>query len=131
MNPSTFRISTPTAPRDPAADVAVIRDVFGLEPTSAVLAEITQASQKTLHRAARGTAIRPREHVQIVADLAIEIRDMMFADPTWTDDRRRAMREWLDSGEIEFDGQIYSPRDVLADDALARRALTELRAQLG
>jgi hypothetical protein len=63
-----------------------------------------------------------------VADFAREVRDHMFADPTWTTKRARAMRRWLEEGEIEMDGVIRRPVDVLSDDLLARRALAELES---
>ena len=131
MMASPMTISTPAPVRSPENELADIRDVFGLEGTSSVLAEITGTPTKTLHRAAGGIKIRPRTHIEIVADFAREVRDMMFQDPTWTDERRRAMRRWLDIGEIEFDGKVYAPREVLADEKLARRALIQLRSQLG
>lgn len=39
-------------------------------------------------------------------------------------ERTKSMRGWLDVGEIEFDGNVYTPRQVLADEKLARRAST-------
>lgn len=131
MMAAPMAISAPAPVRSPDRELADIRDVFGLESTSSVLAEITGTPTKTLHRVANGTRIRPRTHIEIVADFAREVRDMMFADPTWTDERRRSMRRWLDVGEIEFDGNVYTPRQVLADEKLARRALVQLRTQLG
>lgn len=122
-----LRLSIPTE-HSPQADVAVICEVFGIGPTSGLMQALTQSSAKTLHRAWTGTRIKPRTHLEVVADFAREVRYFMFQDPTWSVSRAEAMRRWLDDGEIELGGQTYRPRDVLSDDELARKALAELRA---
>ena len=89
---------------------------------------LTGVPTKTLDRAWNGQSIRHREQLFLVARFSREVRDFLFEDPTWTDQRRAAMRAWLVDGEIELDGRTYRPLDILSDEALARRALAELHA---
>jgi hypothetical protein len=110
-----------------ADEVDVIRDVFGLEPTSKLLATITGLSESSLHRLSRGEALEPRAHVATVAEFAREVRDVLFEDPTWSPERRAAMRRWLEDGRIDFDGSRYAPCQILASQELTNRALAELQ----
>jgi hypothetical protein len=126
-----IRLSAPAPVQTVAEDLRDIRDVFGLAPTSQVLSRITRTPIKTLARAASGATVRPRRHVEVVAEFARDVRGMMFKDPAWTDVRRESMRNWLERGEVEMDGIIIRPIDVLSDEDLARRALGALQAEIG
>lgn len=108
--------------------MATIVDVFGIKPRSRLMSVLTGVPAKTLDRAWLGATIRHREQLFLVARFSREVRDYLFADPTWTDARRAAMRTWLMNGEIDLDGRTYRPIDILSDTLLTKRALAELHA---
>jgi len=62
------------------------------------------------------------EFVREARTYLFEVRD--WAD--WTAQDARDMRAWLDGGRITIDGRAYAPLQILSDEALARRALSEL-----
>ena len=121
-------MSLPSDAMDARAAMATIVDVFGIKPRSRVMAVLTGVPVKTLDRAWNGATIRHREQLFLVARFAREVRDYLFADPTWTDARRAAMRTWLTNGEIDLDGRTYRPINILSDTGLTKRALAELHA---
>jgi len=122
---SRIRLRPPVTPT-PGDDVAVISQVFGIGPTSGIMVQLTRTPAKTLSRASNAIHIRPRTHLEIVAELARTLRDHFFVDRQWSRERADGMRRWLEEGEFVMNGVAHRPIDVLSDDDLARAALAIL-----
>ena len=127
--PTPFRISQASL-IDAQADLASICGLFGLTPTGALTARLTRTPAKTLHRIWGGNTVRHRHHLELVARFAREVSGHMFADPAWSPERAAAMRCWLEEGEIEMNGSVRAPIEVLSDPDLLPRALASIEGSI-
>ena len=125
----TFAMSPPARETSVEQDVADVARFFGLHVTGHLMTELTRASAKTLDRASKGEHVEYRPHLRVVADFVRESRAYLLGVATWdewTAQDQHDMLAWLDNGRISLRGHTYTPHEILADEVLARTALSEL-----
>jgi len=129
--PRTFVIAPPSRGTSVHQDLLDVARFFGLEGerTGELMVRLTRTSAKTIDRALKEERVEYRPHLHVVAEFVREARTYLFQVRDWADwtaQDARDMRAWLDGGTIVVDGRSYSPFEMLTDESLARRALSEL-----
>jgi hypothetical protein len=92
--------------------LTLITEVFGLTPDDPMLEPLLVPEAAA--------------HLEVVGEMALEMRDYLFHDRHWTPERTQRMKAWLLTGSFKIDGVVHRTAEVLTDEQVAQRAYGDL-----